>query len=115
METVSAPTQETQQRPPNLESSAQAREAYAKTKQDLIEALARKRALDKRLMQCEVQIYNSEASYLSDTAGTGGGNIIQGFEAYLKNQNVNKRRAEISDGDRMFSNSSSTYAKVCLN
>lgn len=96
------------------ESSAQTREAYAKAKQDLIEALARKRAIDRQLIACEVQIYNFEASYLADTAGNGGGNIIQGFDGYLKNQAVNKRRAEVSDADRMFSNSSSTYAKVRL-
>lgn len=95
------------------ESPAQAREAYAKCKQDLIDALSRKRAIDKQLISCEVQIYNFEASYLADTAGNGGGNIIQGFDGYLKNQGVNKRRAEVGDADRMFSNSSSTYAKVC--
>jgi chromatin modification-related protein EAF6 len=94
------------------ESSAQVREAYSKTKQELIEALKRKRALDKQLIQCEVQIYNLEASYLAETSGSGGGNIIQGFEGYLKNPGVHKRRAEVSDADRMFSNSSSTYSKV---
>jgi chromatin modification-related protein EAF6 len=94
------------------ESPAQAREAYTKAKQDLIDALARKRAIDKQLVSCEVQIYNFEATYLAETVGTGGGNIIQGFDGYLKNQGVNKRRTEVSDADRMFSNSSSTYAKV---
>ncbi|KAF8503229.1 histone acetyltransferase subunit NuA4-domain-containing protein [Hysterangium stoloniferum] len=93
------------------ESSAQVREAYAKTKQELLDALTRKRALDKQLVQCEVQIYNLEATYLSETSGNAGGNIIQGFDGYLKNPGVNKRRAEVSDADRMFSNSSSTYAK----
>ena len=99
---------------PPVESSAQAREAYAKSKQDLIDALARKRAIDKQLISCEVQIYNFEATYLADTAGNGGGNIIQGFDSYLKNPSVNKRRTEVSDADRMFSNSSSTYAKVSV-
>ncbi|KAF8517345.1 histone acetyltransferase subunit NuA4-domain-containing protein [Gautieria morchelliformis] len=96
---------------PAPESSAQTREAYAKTKQDLLDALARKRAIDRQLVSCEVQIYNVEASYLADTAGNGGGNIIQGFDGYLKNPGVSKKRAEVSDADRMFSNSSSTYAK----
>lgn len=97
---------------PIPESSAQAREAYAKAKQELIEALSRKRALDKQLMQCEIQIYNFEATYLTETATAGGGNIIHGFDGYLKSQGMNKRRTELSDSDRMFSNSSSTYAKV---
>jgi len=111
---MSSAPQSDAQRPPNnpaVESSAQAREIYVKTKQELTEALAKKRELDKQLMQCEVNIYNFESAYLTETAGTGGGNIIQGFEAYLKNQNVNKRRAEITEGDRMFSFSSSTCNK----
>ncbi|KAF8578082.1 NuA4-domain-containing protein [Ramaria rubella] len=97
--------------PATVESSAQTREGYARTKQELIDALARKRVVDRQLISCEVQIYNFEASYLADTAGNGGGNIIQGFDGYLKNPGVNKRRSEVSDADRMFSNSSSTYAK----
>jgi len=45
-----------------------------------------------------------------ETSGHGG-NIIQGFENYLKNQNQIKRRNEVGDSDRMFSNSSLTSAK----
>lgn len=96
------------------ESSAQIREAYTRIKSELTEALAKKRNLDRQLIQCEVQLYEVEAQYLLDTSvgSGGGGNIIQGFEGYLKNTALSKRRTEISDGDRMFSNSSSTYAKV---
>lgn len=96
------------------ESSAQIREAYMRIKSELSEALAKKRNLDRQLIQCEVQLYEVEAQYLLDTSvgSGGGGNIIQGFEGYLKNTALSKRRTEISDGDRMFSNSSSTYAKV---
>ncbi|GJJ15552.1 hypothetical protein Clacol_009830 [Clathrus columnatus] len=97
----------------STESIAQIREAYSKTKQELIEALAKKRDLDRQLIQCEVQLYEVEAQYLAETSSGsgGGGNIIQGFDGYLKNTGPNKRRNEINDGDRMFSNSSSTYAK----
>lgn len=97
----------------NPETLAQIREAYARTKSELTEALAKKRNLDKQLIHCEVQLYEVEAQYLLDTSvgSGGGGNIIQGFEGYLKNTALSKRRTEISDGDRMFSNSSSTYAK----
>lgn len=100
----------------STESSAQIREAYARTKQELIEALAKKRNLDRQLIQCEVQLYEAEAQYLAETStgSGGGGNIIQGFDGYLKNTGLSKRRTEISDADRMFSNSSSTYAKVCV-
>jgi hypothetical protein len=62
--------------------------------------------------QIEVQIYNLEASYLTETAAHSGGNIIQGFEGYLKNQSVGRRKYEVNEQDRVFSNSSLTYQKV---
>jgi chromatin modification-related protein EAF6 len=62
----------------------------------------------------ELQIYNLETSYLTETASHSGGNIIQGFEGYLKNQSVGRRKYEVSETDRMFSNSSLTYQKVNL-
>lgn len=60
----------------------------------------------------EVQIYNFEGSYLAETAQHNGGNIIQGFEGYLKNQATTRRRPEPGDADRIFSNSSATYREV---
>lgn len=63
--------------------------------------------------QIEVQIYNLEANYLTETAAHSGGNIIQGFENYLKNQTGGRRKNEIHDNDRIFSNSSLTVHKVC--
>ena len=62
--------------------------------------------------QLEVQIHNMETSYLTETAAHSGGNIIHGFDGYLKNQPSGRRKYEISDGDRMFSNSSVTHKKV---
>ncbi|KAF8635891.1 hypothetical protein AX15_000071 [Amanita polypyramis BW_CC] len=61
--------------------------------------------------QIEAQIYSLEASYLTETAMHSGGNIIQGFDGYLKNQAVAKKKYEINDQDRVFSNSSSTCQK----
>lgn len=51
---------------------------------------------------------------MTETAAHSGGNIIQGFEGYLKNQSVTRRKYEISETDRMFSNSSLTYQRVCI-
>ncbi|KAH8108724.1 histone acetyltransferase subunit NuA4-domain-containing protein [Phellopilus nigrolimitatus] len=84
---------------------------YETARKELILSLQKKRAVDRQLAQLEVQIYNFEGSYLSETAQHSGGNIIQGFDGYLKTQNVGRRRHEITDADRVFSNSSMTYQK----
>ncbi|KAI0031063.1 NuA4-domain-containing protein [Vararia minispora EC-137] len=97
-------TEETQ---PSSEDKAR----YQSAKKDLIAAIARKRILDKQLAQLEVNIYNLEGSYLSDTSSHSGGNIIHGFDGYLKNQ-VIKKRYEPSEADRLFSGSSTTYMKA---
>ncbi|KAK2459687.1 hypothetical protein APHAL10511_008332 [Amanita phalloides] len=84
---------------------------YEALKKELLQALPKKRAVDKQLAQIEAQIYSLEASYLTDTATHGGGNIIQGFDCYLKNPTVARKKFEINDQDRVFSNSSSTCQK----
>ncbi|KAF9533060.1 NuA4-domain-containing protein, partial [Crepidotus variabilis] len=84
---------------------------YETLKKELMQALPKKRAIDKQLAQIEVQIHNLEVSYLTETAAHSGGNIIQGFENYLKNQTGGRRRYEIHDHDRIFSHSSLTYQK----
>ncbi|KAI0770496.1 NuA4-domain-containing protein [Fomes fomentarius] len=85
---------------------------YDAAKKELLQALAKKRNLDKQLASLEVQIYNLETSYLTDTAAHSGGNIIHGFEGYLKNQPGGRRKYEISEQDRIFSGSSQTYKKA---
>ncbi|TFK74851.1 NuA4-domain-containing protein [Pluteus cervinus] len=93
------------------EPSAEDKARYEALKKELLTALPKKRQLDKQLAQIEVQIYNLEAAYLTETAAHSGGNIIQGFDGYLKNQTGGRRRYEVSDNDRIFSNSSSTTQK----
>jgi len=90
------------------EPPAEDRARYEAIRKELMQALPKKRAVDKQLAHIEVQIYNFEGSYLTETAAHSGGNIIQGFEGYLKNQSVTRRKYEVSDADRMFSNSSLT-------
>lgn len=109
--------------------SAEDRSRYETLKKELMQALPKKRTNDKQLVrhlhpillpgsnviqqaQVELQIYNLEATYLTETAAHSGGNIIQGFENYLKNQSSGRRRYEVHDHDRVFSNSSLTFQKV---
>ncbi|KAI0927099.1 hypothetical protein AcV5_007725 [Taiwanofungus camphoratus] len=80
-------------------------------RKELMQALTKRRAVDKQLAQLEVQIYGLEGSYLTETAAHSGGNIIHGFDGYLKNPPGGRRKYEVSDADRMFSNSSLTYKK----
>ncbi|KAH9980109.1 NuA4-domain-containing protein [Lactifluus volemus] len=79
-------------------------------KKELIQALMKRRALDKQLAQIEVQMHTLEGQYLMETSAHSGGNIIHGFEGYLKNQ-MTKKRYELSDADRLFSTSSLTYQR----
>ena len=63
--------------------------------------------------QIEVKIHTLETNYLNETAAQSGGNIIHGFEGYLKNTAANRKKTEIRDEiDRTFSNSSVSYKKV---
>ncbi|THV03898.1 NuA4-domain-containing protein [Dendrothele bispora CBS 962.96] len=80
-------------------------------KRELVGALQKKRAMDKKLAHLEYQIFNLEQTYLNDTTAHSGGNLIQGFENYLKNQTTGRRRVETAENDRIFSNSSLTYQK----
>ncbi|KAF5369395.1 hypothetical protein D9758_002801 [Tetrapyrgos nigripes] len=84
---------------------------YEALKRELMAALPKKRAMDRKLANLEMQIYNLEHTYLTETTAHSGGNLIQGFENYLKNQTTGRRRAETADHDRIFSNSSLTYQK----
>ncbi|PAV17470.1 4-domain-containing [Pyrrhoderma noxium] len=91
--------------------SSEDKSRYEAARKELMQALQKKRIVDKQLAQLEVQIYNFENSYLTDTAQHSGGNIIQGFDGYLKTQNVGRRRHEPTEADRVFSTSSLTYQK----
>ncbi|KAF8133776.1 histone acetyltransferase subunit NuA4-domain-containing protein [Boletus edulis] len=92
-------------------ASAEDKARYDRVRDELAKMLMKKRAADRQLAQIELSIYNLETSYLTDTASTG--NIIHGFDGYLKPTQgaAARRKHEIGDGDRWFSSSSGTLSK----
>lgn len=111
-------------------ASAEEKARYDKVKDELAKMLMKKRAADRQLVcppcrphpsthhepdqaQIELSIYNLETSYLTDTASSG--NIIHGFDGYLKPTQgaAARRKHDIGDGDRWFSSSSGTWSKAC--
>ncbi|KAL4251778.1 Chromatin modification-related protein EAF6 [Abortiporus biennis] len=91
--------------------TAEDKARYEAAKKELQLALAKKRKADQVLSNIEVQIYNLEGNYLQETSLHSGGNILHGFEGYLKNQQGGRRKNEVHEQDRTFSNSSVTYKK----
>lgn len=110
-------------------ASPEEKARYDKVKDELAKMLLKKRAADRQLVclaihphptkthldqaQIELSIHNLETGYLTDTALTG--NIIHGFDGYLKPTQgaAARRKHEIGDGDRWFSSSSGTWSKAC--
>ncbi|KAF2278119.1 NuA4-domain-containing protein [Westerdykella ornata] len=86
---------------------------YEKLRRDLRESLHKKRQIDAALAQIEETILARETAYLEETAA---GNIIKGFDNYIKGTTATtnasgqgtatRRKAVISDHDRIFSRSS---------
>ncbi|CRL20254.1 Histone H4 acetyltransferase, NuA4 complex, Eaf6 [Penicillium camemberti] len=96
---------------------------YEKLRRELRDTLQKKRLMDKSMAQLEDQIFRFEQSYLEETTA---GNIIKGFDNYIKGSASgsslgaaglglggsmagSRRKAQVTDSDRVFSRSSASY------
>ncbi|KAJ5594087.1 uncharacterized protein N7459_000295 [Penicillium hispanicum] len=95
---------------------------YEKLRRELRDTLGKKRLMDKSMAQLEDQIFRFEQSYLEETTA---GNIIKGFDNYIKGSSntsslgasglslgsgvSGRRKAAVTDADRVFSRSSASY------
>ncbi|KAJ5161198.1 hypothetical protein N7492_006590 [Penicillium capsulatum] len=95
---------------------------YEKLRRELRDTLGKKRLMDKSMAQLEDQIFRFEQSYLEETTA---GNIIKGFDNYIKGSSSGsslgasglslgsgvggRRKAAVTDSDRVFSRSSASY------
>ncbi|KAF1835416.1 NuA4-domain-containing protein [Decorospora gaudefroyi] len=92
---------------------------YERLRRDLRESLNKKRLIDNNLLQLEDNILRVETQYLEETSA---GNIIKGFDNYIKGAatttttsgagTATRRKAPISDADRIFSRSSTSFLRV---
>ncbi|KAF2736667.1 NuA4-domain-containing protein [Polyplosphaeria fusca] len=91
---------------------------YERLRRDLRESLQKKRQVDNGLAQLEESIVRIETAYLEETSA---GNIIKGFDNYIKGATTTsttsgagtatRRKAPISEADRIFSRSSSSFLR----
>lgn len=93
----------------------EANQRYESLKSHFKEGLQRKRQADQELTDIESQIYLYEGSYLNTTS-LSGGNVIRGFDTYLKASAGSAGGARApsvanSPDDRMFSTSSATFQR----
>ncbi|KAA8914663.1 histone acetyltransferase subunit NuA4-domain-containing protein [Sphaerosporella brunnea] len=79
---------------------------YERIRKQLRDLIHQKRHHDKQLALYEDNIFKAESTYLEETQN---GNIIKGFDNYIKG-GVTRRKTAFNDSDRIFSLSSLTYA-----
>jgi chromatin modification-related protein EAF6 len=104
---------------------------YEKLRRDLRDTLQKKRLIDRNMAAIEETIYRQETAYLEETSAAG--NIVKGFDNYIKASAVtssansaggtisgsaagggvgaSRRKAAVSDSDRVFSKSSVSYMR----
>ncbi|KAF3933835.1 hypothetical protein ABW19_dt0200772 [Dactylella cylindrospora] len=91
---------------PSTPSSASYQQ-YELLRRQLRDLIAKKKNSDKVLETLEDHIFKYETTYLEETQN---GNIVRGFDNYIKGT-APRRRANITDQDRIFSSSSYSYMK----
>ncbi|KAI9860673.1 MAG: hypothetical protein M1824_002964 [Vezdaea acicularis] len=88
---------------------------YNRLRSELRETINKKRILDKNLSNLEDNLYKLESSYLEETSA---GNIIKGFDNYIKGSSsatgsaaggAGRKRTGVTEADRVFSRSSASY------
>lgn len=109
--------------PPNASGNAAVtadqpgRPYYESLRATLRQTIEKKRKLDEQLANIEEQIFKAEGTYLEETANSG--NIVRGFDAWVKGVQVggrgapdDRRRGRVREDDRIFSRSSVSFMKV---
>ncbi|KAI9053252.1 hypothetical protein LZ554_002219 [Drepanopeziza brunnea f. sp. 'monogermtubi'] len=82
---------------------------YEHTRTKLKDLLAKRLRLDEQLRKKEDEIRDKETRYLE---GTAAGNIITGFEQYVKNAGLVKKKMTVQDSMRVFSGSSVSFGNA---
>jgi len=103
------------------DDASRGRPYYDKLRKDLKETLEKKRELNKNMANLEATIARAEHTYLEETSAAG--NIIKGFDNYIKASagagssaaasTATRRKGGVNDQDKIFSNSSVSWNAVC--
>lgn len=80
-------------------------ETYEKLKRNLRALVQKKKKIDSSLEQIEEEIEEREDEYLQEASA---GNVSKGFDQYTKSSQ-NRRKSVLSDKDRIFSQSSTSF------
>jgi hypothetical protein len=80
---------------------------YEKQRKELHESLQKRRQLERQLATLEDNVYKLETAYIEETQA---GNIIKGFDTYVKNSNPSgsaigggRRKGPVPEDQRIFS------------
>lgn len=121
-------------RPPKTDVDPELVARLEAAKKDLALNLAKKKKLDKELAALEATLYAHETAYLTDPSANLFGNIVKGYEAYVKappstsmggdHHSTRRKRTYtnivgpigptemVGDAERIFSKSSGSYARA---